>query len=159
MNTAEVTFMIYRSKKDAWLMCLVWGSVLVPLGLGVYNLFAPGGSPQFGWALVRIGAVVGPVLLILTYPLNYEITSTQLIARSGVMRWKVPLAAIEEVRPTRSPLSAPAWSLDRLRVGYRKNGAESALLISPEDKDRFMLDLAASTPGLEMKDGRVSRVF
>lgn len=149
--------MVYRSKKDAWLMCLVWGSVLVPLGLGVYNLFAAGGEPQFGWHLIQLGVVVGAVLVILTYPLNYEITATRLIARSGVMRWKVPLDAIEEVRPTRNPLSAPAWSLDRLRVEHEKGGSTSVLLISPADKDAFMRDLAASVPGLEFRGGRVVR--
>ena len=101
--------------------------------------------------------VVAAVVLVLTYPLDYEITDDRLVARSGVMRWKVPLASIEEVSPTRDPASAPAWSLDRLRVDYRSAGGKKSLLVSPADKHGFMRDLAARVPGLELKGGRVVR--
>ncbi len=37
-------------------------------------------------------------------------------------RGKIPLAAIDEVRPTRNPMSAPAGSLDRLRIDYSHHG-------------------------------------
>ncbi|HYH86341.1 MAG TPA: PH domain-containing protein [Pyrinomonadaceae bacterium] len=150
--------MIYRSKKDWWLVGLVWGGVLAPFAFGLFNLFAPGGNLQLGWALVRVGVVASAAVLITTFPLNYEITETHLVARSGVMRWRVPLDSIEEVRPSRNPASAPTWSLDRLRVEYLKNGRARALYISPEDKRAFMRDLADGVPGLEMRGDRVVRV-
>lgn len=150
--------MVYRSKKDLWLVALVWGSVLAPLAVGVFNLFAPGGNLQLGWALTRVSVVVAATVVILTFPLNYEITATQLVARSGVMRWRVALDSIEEVRPSRNPASAPTWSLDRLRVEYLKNGSPRSLYISPEDKQAFMRDLADGVPGLEMRGDCVVRV-
>jgi hypothetical protein len=150
--------MLYRSKKDWWLVGLVWGGVLTPLLLGVFNLFVQGGNPQLGWALVRVGVIASAAVLITTFPLNYEITATQLVARCGVMRWRVPLAAIEEVRPSRNPASAPAWSLDRLRVEYLKGGATRTLLVSPEDRHAFIRDLTDATPGLKMKGESATRV-
>ena len=151
--------MIYRSKKDLWLVGLVWGGALAPLAIGVFNLFAPSGNLQLGWALVRVGVIASAVVLITTFPLNYEITATHLIARSGVMRWRVPLDSIEEMRPSRNPASAPTWSLDRLRVEYLKSsGSTRSLYISPEDKQAFMRDLADSAPGLEVRGDRVVRV-
>lgn len=36
--------MLYRSKKDLWLVWLVWGSVLLPLAFDAYSVFAPGGN-------------------------------------------------------------------------------------------------------------------
>jgi hypothetical protein len=63
---------------------------------------------------VRVGVVVAAAVLFTTFPLNYEIASGELVARSGLMRWRVPLDAIQEVSPSRNPASAPAWSLDRL---------------------------------------------
>jgi hypothetical protein len=151
--------MLYRSKKDAWLVGLVWGGALAPLAAGLLLLLAPGGDPGPGRALVGAGVVAAAAVLLTTYPLNYEITSGELVARCGLMRWRVPLSSIEEVRPSRNPASAPTWSLDRLRVEYSKRGEPRALYVSPEDKTAFMRDLADAAPGLEFKGDRVVRTL
>jgi hypothetical protein len=150
--------MVYRSKKDLWLFGLVWGAVLTPLAVGLFNVVAPGGNVEVGWMLVRVGIVVAAAVIFTTYPLNYEIAAGELIARSGLMRWRVPLGSIQEVSPSRNPASAPAWSLDRLRVEYIKRGSTSTLYVSPEDKAAFLQDLVGSTPGLELRGNRAVRV-
>ena len=149
--------MIYSSKKDGWLFGLVWGVVFVLISVGLFNLFAPFGNPALGRELFRAGIGALLAVLLTTYPVNYEITETELVARSGFMRWRVPLADIQEVRPTRSAASAPAWSLDRLRIEYLKGGTSRVLLISPEDKLSFMRDLADAAPGLGLRGDRVVR--
>jgi PH (Pleckstrin Homology) domain-containing protein len=149
--------MTYNSKKDWWLFGLVWGLTLGLLAVGLFNVLAPFGNPSLGWVLVRAGAGTLLAVLLTTYPLNYEITETELVARSGFMRWRVPLANIQEVSPTRSAASAPAWSLDRLRVEYLKGGRSRVLLVSPSDKWAFMRDLADAAPGLEVRGDRVVR--
>jgi hypothetical protein len=149
---------VYRSKKDWWLVGLVWGGVAVPFLIGLYNVFAPGGNLQLGWTLVRVGVITCAVVFILTFPLEYEITETHIVARSGVMRWRVALDSIDEVSPSRNPASAPTWSLDRLRIDYRRDGATRALLIAPKDKQEFLRDLAGSVAGLELRGERVVRV-
>jgi len=131
--------------------------VLGPLAVGLFNLFAPFGDPALGRELVRAGIGALLAVLLTTCPLNYEITETELVARSGLMRWRVPLADVQEVRPTRSAASAPAWSLDRLRVGYLKGGRSRSLLVSPSDRWAFMRDLAEAAPGLELRGDRVVR--
>jgi hypothetical protein len=107
---------------------------------------------------VRVGVVVGAAVLFTTYPLNYEIAAGELIARCGLMRRRVPLGSIQEVSPSRNPASAPAWSLDRLRIEYIKGGSTSTLYISPEEKAAFLQDLVGSTPGLELRGNRAVRV-
>jgi hypothetical protein len=149
--------MVYRSKKDWWLFGLVWGAALAPLAVGLFNVSAPSGNPQLGWVLVRAGVVILATVLVTTYPLNYEITGGELVARSGVMRWRVPLASVAEVAPSRNPASAPTWSLDRLRVEYVKDGSERTLYVSPKDKAAFMRYLADAAPGLEMRGDRLVR--
>jgi hypothetical protein len=148
--------MVYRSKKDLWLFGLVWCAALAPLAVGLFNLLA--GNAEVGWQLVRAGVVVAGVVLLTTCPLEYEIKPCELVARSGLMRWRVPLSSIQEVRPSRNPASAPAWSLDRLRVEYVRGGSERALYVSPEDKTAFLLDLVDSTPGLELRGDHAVRV-
>lgn len=149
--------MVYRSKKDLRLFGLVWGAVLAPLAVGLFQLLAPGGNVGLGRELVRAGVVTVAAVLITTYPLRYEIAEGALAARCGLMRWRVPLDSIEEVRPSRNPASAPAWSLDRLRVEYVKGGAPLTLYVSPEDKAAFLRDLADATPGLEIRGDRATR--
>ena len=150
--------MVYRSKKDLWLFGLVWAAVLAPLAVGLFNVVAPGGNVELGWTLVRVGVVTAAVVLLTTYPLEYEIAAGELVARSGVMRWRAALSSIQEVRPSRNPASAPAWSLDRLRVEYIKDGSTRTLHVSPADKAAFLRDLVESTPGLELRGDRAVRV-
>ena len=153
--------MIYRSKKDWWLVAII-AVVAVIAALqfvwGIYNLLAPNGKAQVGWIMILVSAVTGAVLLGLLYPLYYQITSSDLNIRSGFLRWRIPLASINEVRPTSNPLSSPALSLDRLRVDYRRDGKTKFILISPEDKAGFMRELARSEAGLEVRGERVIRV-
>jgi hypothetical protein len=61
-----------------------------------------------------------------------------LIVQSGPFKWKVPVAEITGITPTRNPLSSPALSLDRLRINY---GDGNSLMVSPEDKEKFIADL------------------
>ncbi|MDT5268945.1 MAG: hypothetical protein QOH49_1131 [Acidobacteriota bacterium] len=150
--------MKYNSKKDWWLFSLVWGVAPVLIAVGLFNVLVPFGNPALGWALIRAGAGTVLAVLLMTYPLDYEIAATELVARSGFMRWRVPLADIQEVTPTRSAASAPAWSLDRLRIEYLKGSESHALLVSPSDKWAFMRDLADATPGLELRGDRVVRI-
>jgi len=151
--------MVYRSKKNAWLVAVVLASVVIPLLVGLYNLLSPGGNPQAGWTAFLVGVVTGAVVLWLTFPLYYEITPTALKVRCGMLiRQEIPLSAIDEVSPTRSPLSAPAWSLDRLRISYRRGSGEGFTLISPEGEEEFMRELVESGVGLEMRGGRVVRI-
>src|SRR5690606_34291240 len=66
-------------------------------------------------------------------------------------------AAIEEVYPTRNPLSAPAWSLDRLAVRYRTGQRRGLALISPARQDAF-LSLLGERAGLRREGAELRRV-
>ena len=149
--------MIYYSKKDLWLVLVVWAAILLPFALGIYDITVPGGDAWAGGYLLFVGILSAAFVGLLTYPLYYQIASSRLIVRNGIMRKEIPLLSIEEVRPTNNPLSAPAWSLDRLRIDYRRDGKTSFMLISPKDKSKFMRDLAQSVAGLEMRGERVVR--
>ena len=147
--------MVYHSKKDWWLMALVWFGVLLPSLIGIYLLIVENGSGDAGWTMLFTSVFIAGVVLVLTYPLYYEIREANLIVRCGVLvRKEIPLSSIVEARPTTDPLSAPAWSLDRVRIDYRKNGGRGFVLISPDDKLEFIRELADRT-GLEVRGERV----
>lgn len=146
--------MTHRSKKDAWLMLTFGLAVVSPMAFGVFLLITTPAAQVSGGLLIGVGLVVGLLIYWLVHPLCYEVTSSKLNVRSGPMRWSIPLEAIDEVCPTRSPLSSPALSLDRLLIRYQNRG----LMISPENREAFLKDLAAAAPGLQMRGNSLRRL-
>ena len=152
MSSFEDPSRVYASKRDTWLVVvlllstagMVWAGVAVWISMESLVFRA-------SYALIMLGsaALVGS----LVYATNYRLTSEDLLIRSGPFRWRVPIESIEEVVPSRSVLSGPSLSLDRLQVKYRKS--TWGVLISPEEKDDFLRDLASKAPALILKGDRL----
>src|SRR5947208_987870 len=148
--------MVYYAKVDGWLAALIGGGAVAELVAGAVVLVAglTTGTHDLlllvgiASALVAVGVFMGLMFWGL-YETRYEVASPDLIVRFGPFRTRVALDSIVEVFPTRNPLSAPAPSLDRLRINYRKkNGKVTFALISPKDKEGFVRDLASAAPQL-----------
>lgn len=143
----------FPSKRDAWLA----GVLLAGLGISIVALaaalLAPEPAPGLGWV---IGILTAATLFVVWtwVTTHYTLISGELLIRSGPFHWRVPLAEIQEVTPTRNPLSSPALSLDRLEVVYGKG---RRVLISPRDKDRFLRALVEQASHLELQGDRVVR--
>jgi len=107
---------------------------------------------KFGGSLFfLILAILMPVVL---YGISYTLTRDKLIIKCAFLfRSIISLKQIIEVYPTRNPLSAPACSLDRLRIKY--TGHWFGALISPDDKQVFMQDLIQRCPQLVRKNDRL----
>jgi membrane protein YdbS with pleckstrin-like domain len=143
--------MIYQTKKDRWLVLIVaLGGVM--LLVQVINLIMVNSFHYTEtWILFVVSMGYFGILILLAYPVHYEITTTTLEIRSGILlHYKIPLSSIELVVPTRSPLSSPAWSLDRLKIDYVKNSKKRVIMISPKDKKTFLLELVERTPSLKL---------
>ncbi len=150
--------MSFPSKKDFWLVLIVIGSGIVLLAMAANHIATRGiNNPEtwitFGVAILYIG-----LIWFLAYPVYYEITPPNLLIRSGLLlRYHIPLSSIDRIQPTRSPLSSPAWSLDRLRIEYSKSGRKQVIMISPKDKEMFLHHLVRMEPYLELKENMVMR--
>lgn len=149
--------MRYRSKKDTWLVALLCGITLLLFALGILYLFLPGIPRGAAWLVLFIGIAMGALFLALMTTTYYEITPAALVVHSVGLHREIPLGAIQQVFPTRNPLTGPALSLDRLQVDYSTGGQARFTLISPEDKLSFMQDLVANAEDLEVRDGRIVR--
>lgn len=151
--------MIYKSKKDAWLVAVIALGTAGSFAIGCWLALAGDESDRAaGWLSIGVGAAVSAFVLWLTCPLYYEVTPLRLLVRSGRLGWDIPLSDIDEVSPSNSPLSSPALSLDRLRVSYRARGANRFVLISPQDKSGFIRELASNDPGLRMNGETLRRI-
>lgn len=141
--------MIYPTKKDSWILLVIFLGGLVILTQAGTLVVSKGFAHPETWIICGAAIFYFGILRLLAYPVTYEITSSSLEVRSGtLLHYRIPLASIVRVSPTRNPLSSPAWSLDRLRIDYLKNGREKAIMISPVDKENFLRELVTMAPAL-----------
>jgi hypothetical protein len=142
----KMTAMRFDSKRDAWLILLLRGLPVVILAV-----------LAIGWDARHRGMggpIAGLVILILfelfffepifrsTY---YLIDGDTLLIRSSFLKWRVPIARILSVTPTRNAMSSPALSLDRLAILYDDG---KRILVSPQDKRSFIEALRAINPAI-----------
>lgn len=137
--------MVFHSKIDAWLIWLVrlaFVAALVPIAFGAIR------QPEKGTALLLSVVIVAATAVFTEWTFHstkYTIDGGSLLVQSGIFHWQIPIAQIESMMRTRNPLSSPAASLDRLAIQY---GEGQSLMISPEDRDRFIEAVKAINPAI-----------
>jgi len=123
----------FKSKIDRWLLFLLVAVMvfeIVVMSIAATQATDPLEATFLIMAALAIVALLGSMLL----GTHYTVDGGTLRIACGPFRWKVPIDAIEAVEPTRSPLSSPALSLDRLRIRYGKR----RIMVSPADKAGFL---------------------
>lgn len=125
---------VFRSKVDWWIRLLL---ALAIVGMFVGSAIAIlEGADAVEITVTILASIAGLAFVVwLLLGTAYTVDRGMLTVRAGPLRWKVPLDAITGVEATRSPLSSPALSLDRLRIRYGKN---RRIMISPADKVGFL---------------------
>lgn len=143
----------FRSKVDWWLRLLF---VALPLieATSLWSAVRTGDREAITATAVGLLVVVA-IYGLLLIPVRYGLSNESLIVRFGVMRRRIPLKSIDEVRRTHNLLSAPALSLDRLAIRTSGQSAISSL-ISPLEREEFLIDLATRA-GLAYDGDRLVR--
>lgn len=124
--------MTFKSAIDTWFYVLALGLPVVLIGTILASLEVHDLPAILVIAVVALISLGLPVWLMLST--RYVIQDGTLRVRSGPFRWTIPLREIRSVEPSRSVLSSPALSLDRLKIRY---GAGRSLLVSPRDVEGF----------------------
>ena len=114
-----------------WLVILVFGVCLLS---SVPILFI-----QFSWVgFIMIGITI-LFLLDLFFNTRYIIMDTVLYVRCGVfLKSTYQIELMTEILDTKSIMSAPALSLDRIKIAFKD---KSELIISPVRKSEFIRTL------------------
>ena len=146
----------YSTKIDTWIVVLLAGAVTLPIAIAIVGYLRIGPSPAV-WLPLLIAAMMIFIICIVAVPTRYEVTPDQLVIRSGLLHWEVPMAEIVSVTPTSNPLSSPAWSLERLEVKWIRAGRTRSILISPQRTQDFLRDVADRDRTLVIADGRLRR--
>jgi hypothetical protein len=127
----------YASKIDTWIAVVLAFAPIVAIAGAITTMMAGSG------VIVALGGVgfLAAIYLGLVFPMRYGMTDDALVVRHGLVRQRIALRDIIEVRPTNSPLSSPALSLDRLHIRFGE-GFTKGVMISPAEKEAFTAELA-----------------
>lgn len=112
------------------------GAPLIVVAVGVFTLTKSVGA---GLVAIITGLVVGGVIAALSVPCVYTLTDDSLKIKSGMLEDEVPLRKIRGAEKSNSTWSAPALSLQRVKVTLE----DGSRVISPKDRDGFIADLDA----------------
>ena len=132
--------MYFPSKRDRWLGLLIWGLVLLS---AVPALLKPGKGPLI--IMIAVILFIGWIW----FGTGYAISDDELRIGCGPFRQRIPLQEIKEIKRTRSPLSAPACSLDRMEIRY---GKSKRVMISPADKEDFIKTIIEESPSIQLDE-------
>ncbi|MBJ7984811.1 PH domain-containing protein [Bacillus cereus] len=130
--------MEFPSKKDAWLylvFIIVLGTCFAPIFAGrEYFLlfFTIPLAILFSWSWFSTKYIVG----------EEEITII-----SGFIKKRILIRDIKRISDTKNPIAAHALSFDRFEILY---GSYETELISPRNKEEFILLLKRKNPGIEI---------
>ena len=127
---------IYRSKIDWWLIIVLAGSSLLLLTL-VYSNF----DSQNLRADILFSILLSSLALVIWLPIPttyYVVDGGILKIHSIFLKWEIPLSTIEKIKETSDSLSAPALSLDRIKIEYKKDGIHKSIMVSPKNKTEFL---------------------
>jgi len=124
----------FSSKIDGWMIPIMIVSVGALIAALVVVLVE-----ETPWPMRALTVVVVLLVILLLFAIfrstYYVIDGGTLRIVAGPFKWKIPVADIDGVTPSRNPLSSPALSMDRLKISY---GKRKFILVSPEDKAGFI---------------------
>ena len=137
---------IFVSKVDFWLALLLWGLSLFTVSVLLWQ-WQRGAHKSFIQTILMT-VILFPfasLMLIPFFGTEYTLTNDQLQVDSGFSIQKIELT---DITPTRSMSSAPALSLDRIKISYQ----DEEILISPKDKSRFYREIQARNPSIAIDE-------
>ncbi|PID78691.1 hypothetical protein CSA17_00425 [bacterium DOLJORAL78_65_58] len=143
-------FVEFRSKVSPLMELILWGTIVILVGVVCLTLLGPGAGLVSRGLIVLISAPTVLGLLWYRFHTLYRLTDTHLLIRSGPMRRSICLDEIISIKPNRNHDSAPALSFDRFLVRYRQCDTVS---ISPKDRRTFLRELADRAPHLVLEEG------
>jgi uncharacterized membrane protein (UPF0182 family) len=128
----EVKVMKFKSAVDWWYYLVIVAAAAAVLFAVLPPVLSGDLSIVFGGATILLSLGLPIWLLVST---SYWVDTSSLLIRSGPFSWTIALVDVQSIKPSRSVLSSPALSLNRLEIRY---GRGRRILVSPADRDAFI---------------------
>lgn len=136
----------YKSAIDLWLAAILIGVPLAIIFTGVSIAFGlhllhwhEAIGRVVGFILFGSGLALGALIAMFAVPCRYTLKETELHIQCGILQSTVPYRAIRRLELSCSLWSAPALSLNRVKI-VLDDGFQ---LISPKNRREFIADLQA----------------
>lgn len=141
----------YKSAVDLWLAIILIGTPLaiiftgVSIGFGLHFLqwHATIGR-VVGFILFGFGLALAALIAAFTFPCRYTLREHELNIQCGILQASVPYNKIRRLELSCSLWSAPALSLNRVKIVLD----DGIRLISPRNRPEFIRDLQARIDSL-----------
>jgi hypothetical protein len=124
--------MKFKSAVDWWYHLVIITAAIVVVLVVIPPMISGHLSIPLGGATLLLSLAL-PVWIL--FSTAYHVDAKCLKIRSGPFSWKILLADVQSIEPSRSWLSSPALSLDRLEIRY---GNGRRILVSPRDRAGFL---------------------
>ena len=134
--------MLFKSDVDWWYYIVIVAVVVVVI-TALLPTLRGGQLPLSIATIILIASLALPVWLL--FSTNYRVDTETLLIKSGPFSWVIPLNEIHSVRPSRSVISSPALSLNRLELTY---GDGKSILVSPKNRVAFLTAIGHHTTDL-----------
>lgn len=109
----------------------------------------------YSWSILIIPAITSVFIIHMFLTTYYTIEGDVLSVHCGfLMHMKISIATITRIKETSDPSSAPATSIDRLRIEYDKG---KRVLISPKEKQAFIDEILSLNHTVEVKYKKKNR--
>ena len=131
--------MVFRSKIDLWLLVVFAAATVLSL---IQALVALREGSNWIPQIVIFGLLGGSITWLVVST-KYTVSLDTLVIQSGPFKWRIAKNEITKIASSKSILSSPALSLDRLKIDYA--GGRNSVLISPRDKNGFLNALAVTS--------------
>lgn len=130
---------VYQSKVDVWLVAL---SVGIMAAACVPGLFF-----DFSWGALTACLLSLALVVSVVFSIRYEISGDKLrVVCCWIFIETFDIHKITSVKPTRTILSSPAASLDRIEV----RAGRRSVVISPRSKHQFVKQLLDINPSIDV---------
>ena len=124
----------FKSKADRWIVVLIV-LVIVMQAVAIGSAALQADDPLETTVMIFLMIAIVALLIWLLTGTYYTVDRNTLRVVAGPFRWRVPVDQITSVEATRTLLSSPALSLDRMRIRY---GSKRVIVVSPADKAGFL---------------------
>lgn len=136
----------YKSAVDLWLALILVGTPLgivftgVSIGLGLHLLqWHANIGRVVGFVLIGAGLALAALIAMFSIPCRYTLREKELNIQCGILQSTVPYASIRRIELSCSLWSAPALSLNRVKIVLDAG----VHYVSPKDRTAFVADLQA----------------
>jgi hypothetical protein len=126
----------------------------ISLGISLFLCLVLGGVSVImvithAWPGLIIVACVALIIICGFLSLSYTIEDRTLVIKGAIMKKIcISIDEITQISETNNPLSAPAASLDRIKIVY---GKHLSVMISPRNKRAFIHYLKSINPDIEVR--------